>query len=100
MYKLSWGSGFTRSYKKWIRNNPTLKDIFQKKIHLLCVNPYDKTLYSHSLTGKLHGKWAIRITWKHRLIFGFSEKKAQFNDCRSPSYVSVSLLTHGDLVDE
>ena len=73
MYKIAWGTGFTKSYKKWIRKNPGLKDEFQNKIRLLCTDPFDRSLYTHSLSGRLQGKWSARITWKHRLIFLFSQ---------------------------
>jgi mRNA-degrading endonuclease YafQ of YafQ-DinJ toxin-antitoxin module len=72
-YNLAWSPGFIRSYKKWIRKNPNLKEEFQRKIRQLCEDPYHRSLYTHSLTGKLQVKWSIRISWKHRLIFTFSD---------------------------
>ena len=62
-------SSFARMYKKLpieIKRKAEAKEkIFRK-------NPFERSLETHKLGGRLRGKWAFSIDHKNRIVFDFS----------------------------
>lgn len=75
MIKIVWNAKFKKRYKKWSNNNPELINTFKEKLDLFEKNPFHTFLKTHSLTGTLKGFWALRITFKFRLVFKFADAK-------------------------
>lgn len=74
MIELFWDAPFTRILKKWKKRHPDLIVNFQSRLKLFTENPYDPSLKTHSLSGKLEGYWAFSITYGYRLVFKFISK--------------------------
>lgn len=56
-----------------MRKNPDLKESFTRTIRMLAEDPFQPSLRSHSLSGRLQGIWSARITYQHRILFVFDE---------------------------
>lgn len=41
---------------------------------MLADDPFQSSLRSHSLSGRLQGMWSARITYQHRILFVFQEE--------------------------
>lgn len=61
MIKLLWDERFIRTSSKLLKNDETLKSKFREKIKLFETDPFNPTLKTHKLSGKLDGYWAFRI---------------------------------------
>jgi mRNA-degrading endonuclease YafQ of YafQ-DinJ toxin-antitoxin module len=55
-------ASFSRRAKKLIKRNPNLDQDLRNSIAKLLINPFDPTLYTHPLSGKLNGKYACSLT--------------------------------------
>ena len=70
--KIYYSSRFAKEYKRL----PTkIKDLAEKKEKIFRKNPFDKTLNTHRLTGKLKEYSAFSINYQYRIIFEFVDKK-------------------------
>ena len=69
MIKLIWDEGFKRSYKKKAKNNEEWKNNFWKSLKLFSDNPFNPSLKTHKLTGKLRGFWAYSCGYDCRICF-------------------------------
>jgi len=66
--EISYSPKFAKEYKK-LSNSIKLKA--EKKEKLFRQNPFNKSLKTHKLGGKLQGFWAFSIDYKYRIIFEF-----------------------------
>ena len=71
MINLIWGSSFKRAYKKITIANPDLKPKIAQTLETFADNPYDPSLRTHKLSGKLKGLWAFVVTYDCRVVFQF-----------------------------
>lgn len=62
-------ASFSRRAKKLIKRNPNLDQDLRASIAKLLINPFDPTLHTHPLSGKLNGKYACSLTYDLRLGF-------------------------------
>ncbi|MBI4689629.1 MAG: type II toxin-antitoxin system mRNA interferase toxin, RelE/StbE family [Nitrospirae bacterium] len=63
---------FERQSKKLLKKNPELEKLYISVIEKLISDPFEPTLHTHFLTGKLKGKYACSLTHKLRLVFTLS----------------------------
>lgn len=77
MIEIVWDEGFKRLYKKWVRKHPDLISIFEERILLFEKNPFDATLKTHILGGKLKKIWAFSINYDYRITFRFAEENTK-----------------------
>lgn len=75
MVKIIWGKGFISELTKWKEKHPELIDVFKVKIEAFETNPFDRSLETHQLHGKLEGLWSISITRRYRVTFTFNKEK-------------------------
>jgi len=69
--KIIYTPKFARQYKKL----PTqLQTKAEKKEAVFRQNPFDPSLKTHQLQGRLKSFWSFSITYKHRIIFEFASK--------------------------
>jgi addiction module RelE/StbE family toxin len=71
MIQVAEGSSFKRAYKRFIKSHPDLEEKFRSQLTLFIQSPHDPRLQTHSLSGKLQGRWAFSINWKYRVVFYF-----------------------------
>lgn len=66
---------YSSEFKKRFKKLPnSLKIIAFKKETLFRFNPFNPSLKTHKLTGKLQGVWSFSLDYKHRVIFRFIKK--------------------------
>lgn len=73
MYTLAWSSGFRKGFKKAIRNNPGLQEKIFQILEKLATEPFDSSLKTHKLHGKLSGLWTCRVEYDCRIVFTFEK---------------------------
>ncbi|MFN2456792.1 MAG: type II toxin-antitoxin system YafQ family toxin [Chitinophagaceae bacterium] len=64
-------SNFKRTYNKLIRKQPELGFEVLEKLLLFSINPYNPTLDTHKLKGKLSQMWPFTIRYDLRILFYF-----------------------------
>ena len=55
--EVSFSSSFKRAFKKRIQGNIDLEARFWQKLELFTIEPFDPTLKTHKLSGKLNNFW-------------------------------------------
>ncbi len=73
MIEVAFSSSFKRAFKKRIKRNKELEEIFLKKLEKFIENPFAKELRTHKLTGKLEDLWSFSLGYDLRVIFFFAE---------------------------
>lgn len=82
--EVSFSSAFKRALKKRIKGNTDLEAKFWQKLELFTVDPYDQSLKTHKLSGKLKEVWSFSVDYDERVLFYFTEDgKAVFVDIGS-----------------
>ena len=71
MVEIIWDKAFLRILKKWKKKHPDLIADFQNTLTQFTENPFNPSLKTHNLSGKLKGYWAFSITYEYRLVFKF-----------------------------
>ena len=69
--KIIYTSQFVRGYKKLPRK---IKLVAEKKEIIFRKNPFEISLDTHKLHGKLRQFWSFRINFDYRIVFEFYEK--------------------------
>jgi mRNA-degrading endonuclease YafQ of YafQ-DinJ toxin-antitoxin module len=64
-------SSFVRAYNRLVRGNPSLELLFREKVAIFLKNPYDRSLKTHKLGGKLKDSFAFSLNHDLRVIFYF-----------------------------
>ncbi len=82
--EVSFSSGFKRAFKKRIKGNEDLETRFWQKLELFVVDPFDPSLKTHKLSGKLKDLWSFSVDYDDRVLFYFTEdERAVFVDIGS-----------------
>jgi mRNA-degrading endonuclease YafQ of YafQ-DinJ toxin-antitoxin module len=82
--EVSFSSAFKRAFKKRIKGNLDLEEKFWQKLELFTLNPYEPSLKTHKLSGKLKELWSFSVDYDERVLFYFTEgEKAVFVDIGS-----------------
>ena len=68
MYEIIKDDKFIKRAKKFFKNHPQLKDKFELTIYKLIENPYNPSLETHGLNGKLQGLSSCSINYEYRII--------------------------------
>ena len=71
MNQLVWTSHFQKSAEKFIKRNPELVGIFKTVISTIEQDPFDQSLKTHKLKGKLSGYYASSLDYSHWIVFEF-----------------------------
>ena len=84
MVDISFSSSFKRSFKKRIKGNVDLDSRFWEKLQQFTIDPFDPSLKTHKLSGKLKEFWSFIIGYDERVLFYFTDdEKAVFVDVGS-----------------
>lgn len=82
--EISFSSSFKRAFKKRIKGKIELETRFWKKLEQFTVNPFNPSLKTHKLSGKLKDLWSFSVDYDARILFYFTEEeKAVFVDIGS-----------------
>ncbi|NOY35423.1 MAG: type II toxin-antitoxin system mRNA interferase toxin, RelE/StbE family [bacterium] len=68
--EIEYSSKFERMYKKLPIK---IKEISFEREKFFRKNPFDPSLETHKLSGRLGGRWAFSITHKYRVYFSFHD---------------------------
>jgi len=81
MLEISFSDSFKRSFKKRIKGNENLERKFRTKLAQFRENPFDQSLKTHKLSGKLKDLWSFSLEYDQRILFYFTQEgKAVFVD--------------------
>ncbi|NJO76500.1 MAG: type II toxin-antitoxin system mRNA interferase toxin, RelE/StbE family [Leptolyngbyaceae cyanobacterium RM1_406_9] len=82
--EVSFSSTFKRTFKKRIKGNADLEARFWQKLEQFTAEPFDPSLRTHKLSGKLKEFWSFSVDYSERVLFYFTEDgKAVFVDIGS-----------------
>ncbi|XWK87912.1 MAG: type II toxin-antitoxin system YafQ family toxin [Phormidium sp.] len=73
MMKVSFSSSFRRAFKKRIKGNVDLETRFLQKLELFTTDPFEQSLKTHKLSGKLKDLWSFSVDYDERVLFYFTE---------------------------
>jgi addiction module RelE/StbE family toxin len=68
---LVFSSSFKREFKAIIRRRPELKQRIEDRLRVLANDPFDPSLRTHKLKGKLAGSWSCTVEYDCRIVFDF-----------------------------
>ncbi len=80
MIKIAFSSSFKRAFKHRIAGNDGREERFRAKLEVFKDNPFEPSLKTHKLSGKLKDYWSFSIEYNLRIIFYFAEKEIVFVD--------------------
>ncbi len=82
--EVSFSLTFKRAFKKRIKGNTTLEARFWQRLNQFTIDPFDPSLKTHKLSGKLKEFWSFSVDYDERVLFYFTEDgKAVFVDIGS-----------------
>lgn len=73
MVEISFSSSFRRAFKKRIKGNLDLEARFWQKVEQFTIGPFDQSLKTHKLSGKLKELWSFSVEYDERVLFYFTE---------------------------
>jgi addiction module RelE/StbE family toxin len=73
MIEISFDDSFKRAFKKRFQGKDELERKFRVKLEKFRNNPYDPSLKTHKLSGKLKDLWSFSIEYDQRIIFYFTD---------------------------
>ncbi|MBE9037691.1 type II toxin-antitoxin system YafQ family toxin [aff. Roholtiella sp. LEGE 12411] len=71
--EVSFSSSFRRAFKKRIKGNVDLETRFWQKVEQFVIDPFDQSLKTHKLSGKLNEFWSFKVDYDERVLFYFTE---------------------------
>jgi len=71
--EVSFSSSFRRVFKKRIKGNVDLEARFWEKLEQFTTDPYDPSLKTHKLSGKLKDLWSFSVDYDERVLFYFTD---------------------------
>lgn len=72
--EVSFSDSFKKSYKKRIKDAIT-QQLFWEKLEKFTINPFDNSLKTHKLSGKLRGLQSFSVDYNVRVVFYFTATK-------------------------
>ena len=76
-------SKFDKRLVVFVKSHPELSKRMQEIIDKVVKNPFDKSLRTHKLSGRLQGCLASSITYQYRIAFLLMGEKITFLDIGS-----------------
>ncbi|MEK7079262.1 MAG: type II toxin-antitoxin system mRNA interferase toxin, RelE/StbE family [Patescibacteria group bacterium] len=70
--RVYYSSSFHKSLKKYTKD----KNLIIKKLDRFLLNPFDPSLKTHKLSGKLLSYWSFSINYHLRVLFEFIDEEA------------------------
>lgn len=73
MIEVSFSSSFKRAYKKRVKGNSNLEIRFWQKLEQFTIDPFDQSLRTHKLSGKVQELWSFSVAYDIRVLFYFTD---------------------------
>jgi mRNA-degrading endonuclease YafQ of YafQ-DinJ toxin-antitoxin module len=73
MTEVAFSSSFKRAFKRRIKGNALLETRFWEKLEIFRNSPFDQSLRTHKLSGRLKDLWSFSIEYDLRVVFSFLE---------------------------
>lgn len=73
MTEVAFSSSFKRAYKRRIKSNAALEARFWERLAIFRTNPFDQSLRTHKLSGRLKNLWSFSIEYDLRVVFSLLE---------------------------
>ena len=70
--EVSFSSSFKRALKRKTKANPKTENEFWLSLQLFVNDPFDPSLKTHKLSGKLRYLWSFTVDHNNRVIFYFT----------------------------
>jgi mRNA-degrading endonuclease YafQ of YafQ-DinJ toxin-antitoxin module len=81
MTEVSFSSTFQRTFRKRIAGDRALQTRFWQKVEQFQQDPFQPSLRTHKLSGKMKDMWSFSVEYDERVIFYFTDDgKAVFVD--------------------
>jgi addiction module RelE/StbE family toxin len=81
MIEIAFENSFKRSYRRKIAGNQDRERRFKQKLALFQQNPFETSLRTHKLSGRLNDLWSFSVEYDLRIVFYFAdENKVVFID--------------------
>ena len=74
MRELVLTKSFSKQFDKLLSRNPNLLEKIQGTFETLQLDPFQPSLATHKLRGKLEGHWSCSVAYDLRIIFEFEER--------------------------
>jgi mRNA-degrading endonuclease YafQ of YafQ-DinJ toxin-antitoxin module len=82
--EVSFSAPFKRAFKKCIKGNTELETRFWQKLEQFTVDPFNPSLKTHKLSGKLKEFWSFIVGYDKKVLFYFTkDERAVFVDIGS-----------------
>ena len=75
MLKILFHHSFKRAYKRSVSTGSEREEKFRSKLELFTDNPFNPSLRTHKLKGRLNGYWSFSIEYDLRVIFYFEDEE-------------------------
>jgi len=81
--EIAFAQSFKKAFHKKNTLHPESEPLFWAKVELFIRDPFDPTLKTHKLSGRLKDFWSFSLGYDSRVVFYFTDdkpKKAVFVD--------------------
>jgi addiction module RelE/StbE family toxin len=75
--EIAFSSSFKRAFKKKIKGRKEIEDLFWEAASLFIQDPFQPSLKTHKLSGKLKDLWSFSVEYDLRVIFYFEDKNSK-----------------------
>ena len=72
MIEIAFSSSFKRALKKRIQGQSYLEEKFWHRVEIFMNDPFDNSLKTHKLSGRLKELWSFSVDYDNRVIFYFA----------------------------
>ncbi|WP_341527053.1 type II toxin-antitoxin system YafQ family toxin [Nostoc sp. UHCC 0302] len=72
--EISFSSSFRRAFKKRIKGNVDIEAKFWQRVEQFKTDPFEQSLKTHKLSGKLKELWSFSVDYDARVLFYFTEE--------------------------
>ncbi|MFB2878812.1 type II toxin-antitoxin system YafQ family toxin [Floridanema aerugineum] len=93
MRTLVLASSFKRAFKSLIRQKPEMEEKIAARLELLVNDPFDPSLKTHKLKGKLSGAWACTVEYDCRIVFNFQK----YSDSDIEEILLIDIGSHDEV---
>ncbi len=93
MRTLVLASSFKRAFKSLIRQKPEMEEKIAARLELLVNDPFDPSLKTHKLKGKLSGAWACTVEYDCRIVFNFKK----YSDSDIEEILLIDIGSHDEV---
>jgi mRNA-degrading endonuclease YafQ of YafQ-DinJ toxin-antitoxin module len=71
--EVSFSSSFRRAFKKRVKGKTDLEARFWAKVEVFTADPFEPSLRTHKLSGKLKDLWSFSLEYDERVVFYFTD---------------------------